>query len=973
MMKTLRYIIIFCAMAAAMVATAQEAAPSIRLLGVNAASEGTGQLKAKIDTAGKTIAAVNAITYSLLDGSSEVLADDYVIFDNEYIVAKVIARTSSYAYRLEVRFTDGSKVQTECVNGDNSEAFMWLTDFPMSSYNLPVEGEVPGVDVCLGDSALCLTGTKYFKGVSSRGGTIVYEVPADYNFRRLTTRLALQYGNPGSLQFRAYFNDASSPMGFTVSANNKYDFDTNTNNWILNTTYFPNLPITKVMLDFRANATKIANWLIPRLIMTRAESAKEAQTLTIGAASRQITYPQTLDLAGTCSSGGTIYYQVVRGAEAVQLNGSQLTFLDGYNTTVEVKAMQFGDDQWDFASASAVFDVQTGGKVFFTSALPAREGCPTLGFLSLNRRGRELNELKVQVFDNFRLLQPVQELDLLPLWQELTANCTTADHEHNVPFDFSEMGGERVFRVVYRFDDEETCYGPYRVGTDLSFAYLTDLPYLIQGGYNGATYIDKAFGGATMKLGGVQYNKGFGFHADGWVASDCALTAFERFAAVVGKNDSRSGKLGFTLTADNTALCERTIVNSGEYLDWDYAVPAGTKVLKITADTGGDGNGQDHVSIAAPRLFYKATARQAQSLAWPQAHEIVQPGECTVDLSDAVASSGLPVFFRIVEGAEFAEIVNENRLHIAEMPAQGEIVVEAFQPGDRQWEASEPALSRFRVARGVMVQKDERVDLAAGMDIEELIVYSDGVLCGQVDVPSGVVNVKRLKLRMSFVPGRWQSVCFPSEVDLSKISNLTELGYAYGVDYELKRYDSELSSLQPEADAWVALDEPRVEAMRGYLMRLEGEGAPVEVEFVIDNVQLDFESKIRMLNLTLDLSGCYADTQHNVYLKPANVKGNTLKVVVDYQPADPSATPVNHEQALADMRITYAPGHSGIRLVLPDASPARVAIYDASGRRLVKAVTYIAPNLIDLSDVPSGEYHLVIKYGPATAIRTFNL
>ena len=53
---------------------------------------------------------------------------------------------------------------------------------------------------------------------------------------------------------------------------------------------------------------------------------------------------------------------------------------------------------------------------------------------------------------------------------------------------------------------------------------------------------------------------------------------------------------------------------------------------------------------------------------------------------------------------------------------------------------------------------------------------------------------------------------------------------------------------------------------------------PVEVTFTMDNVSLDFESSIRPLNLTLDLSKVEPGTRQDVYIKPVNVKGNTLKV-----------------------------------------------------------------------------------------------
>ncbi len=73
------------------------------------------------------------------------------------------------------------------------------------------------------------------------------------------------------------------------------------------------------------------------------------------------------------------------------------------------------------------------------------------------------------------------------------------------------------------------------------------------------------------------------------------------------------------------------------------------------------------------------------------------------------------------------------------------------------------------------------------------------------------------------------------------------------------------------------------------------------------------------------------------------------------------------------MRVTYTPRHSGIRLTLPDQSPARVGIFDEKGEKLLKAVNYVAPMMIDLTDLPRGKYVMAVIYGPASATREIEL
>ena len=44
-------------------------------------------------------------------------------------------------------------------------------------------------------------------------------------------------------------------------------------------------------------------------------------------------------------------------------------------------------------------------------------------------------------------------------------------------------------------------------------------------------------------------------------------------------------------------------------------------------------------------------------------------------------------------------------------------------------------------------------------------------------------------------------------------------------------------------------------------------------------------------------------------------------------------------------------------------------MYNKKGTKLMKAVRYVAPMVLDLSDLKSGTYQMVINYGDATAVR----
>lgn len=343
----------------------------------------------------------------------------------------------------------------------------------------------------------------------------------------------------------------------------------------------------------------------------------------------------------------------------------------------------------------------------------------------------------------------------------------------------------------------------------------------------------------------------------------------------------------------------------------------------------------------------------------------------------ATASSGLEPVYRILKGQEFATIEDGNVLNLHTIPEHAEIVVEAFQPGNREWEPTTTTTCTFRFSKGFVVQKDARVELEGGQVLEELIVYGDAGQMGQVVVKNGIVQVKKLVLKYTFVPKAWNFITFPSDLDIDKISDLNAKGYYLNNKtsgrgaYYIRSYDTQVRAETPSGSVWKNLETPEVKGLKGYIMGINNALGmdPVEVTFTMDNVSLDFESSIRPLNLTLDLSQVEPGTRQDVYIKPVNVKGNTLKVSVDFQPEDLSVLPVNHAKALEGMRFTFTPDKRGIRLTLPDQTPAKIAIYNKKGTKLMKAVRYVAPMVLDLSDLKSGTYQMVINYGDATAVR----
>ena len=143
---------------------------------------------------------------------------------------------------------------------------------------------------------------------------------------------------------------------------------------------------------------------------------------------------------------------------------------------------------------------------------------------------------------------------------------------------------------------------------------------------------------------------------------------------------------------------------------------------------------------------------------------------------------------------------------------------------------------------------------------------------------------------------------------------------------------------------------------------------PVEVTFTIDNASVDFTDVTHTLGLSLDFSDMQPGKLISVTVTTDNpgVVSNNLAIKVSYNPSDPSSVPVNHKAALDNMRYIFVNGYKAIRLTLPDQSPAKVVFFDEKGKKIIKAVRYIAPNVIDLRDMKPGKYNMMVNYGPAS-------
>ena len=97
-------------------------------------------------------------------------------------------------------------------------SFQWLGDYQWTEATTAVAGTLPGVDRCFGtDQNLQTSDKTYYKGVSSKGGQIIYDLPEEMNFRKFDMVLGTQNGSR-NLKFMFYCNEGKK-LDFTVNSN----------------------------------------------------------------------------------------------------------------------------------------------------------------------------------------------------------------------------------------------------------------------------------------------------------------------------------------------------------------------------------------------------------------------------------------------------------------------------------------------------------------------------------------------------------------------------------------------------------------------------------------------------------------------------------------------------------------------------------------------------------------------------------
>ncbi|CCY84345.1 putative uncharacterized protein [Prevotella sp. CAG:1185] len=510
-------------------------------------------------------------------------------------------------------------------------------------------------------------------------------------------------------------------------------------------------------------------------------------------------------------------------------------------------------------------------------------------------------------------------------------------------------------------------------------------------GYDNRIKYDQGIdGGNPFPVDGINFYKSFSTHATGSFTFNFAEdTPYSRLFTYYGIQDNKSaGDIKFTLTVNGELKDTHTMYaknnpvkpSDGIYLrKYDVAIDGQTDIV-IKGDMIDDIN-QDHMNFPLGRLYLKKDVRKEQEATWP-ATEILAYGKSFKHTLDAGFTSGGTGLYYITSGSEYATIEG-NVLNVHTIPTDDSAYIEvaAVQPGTDEYLTSPLSTCRFYVVNDKTVPADGKLVLNNGDEVDELTVYANPSSRGQVVVNNGFASVNKLILKYTFNPGEWNFISFPANASLSQISNLNSLGYTLNGSqkaFYLCEYNTRSRAEQPSKTAWTKLASDNVIKNKGYIMGVSRsadnpDNKPVEVTFVFENTTLGFDtSNSGSLNVELNMMQIEPGTEIPVYVMPDGLNGAPLKVMVKFSPKDISELPLNYAKALDDARVTFNPNNSGIRLTLPTQEQAKVVIFD-SKERVIKAVKYIAPYLIDITDLKPGKYQLYIQYGNATATKPFEI
>lgn len=924
-------------------------------------------LKARINLNGKAIKSVQAGTISLDNGAFTVTGNTYTLLDNEYLnIPFTLSEDlpNRVAYRAIVTFTDNSTVISPSVRGDKAEAYLWLSD--LEWLEATSGWRSPSKDISVGGSVMSVDNRQYHKGISthpfSDNTQAVFEYSVPFEASLFSTLIGVQDSEiNGDVDVQIFLDDVLQSRDTVFSLNN-----TAIGNKPAIVERFFHLYGSQTKLKLQVSKYDQNNWgdwtnfAMPHFVVPfrRVPQKEQSIEFTLSSLNPKQEY---YVLNGRASSGLPVSYQITEGAELGYVRQDTLFVNHGVKGGITVEANQHGNAQYIVATPVRQ-SIQVDREVKFEAHGVESHLQKSNLFISFDPAAKQVSDLLIYRYNNVKSMQIADSLILIRNGQSLVLPKGQT-YKIEVP----DYDSTQVYKAKVIYNDGTVAMSSLFDNRGENMVFMSDLPYEARGGWGHGYRADVSYDNSVLEILDQTYAKGFGIFTTGW-AKVRDLHRFNRFVTDYGYHKGYSGDAIASLKVNDTEVQNSGVFRNNVRLTFDQKL-SGADVLEVYLNANGS-NYNEIIDLGAARFYESPKNVREQVITWKPVEEIKVNEPAVFDLT-ASCSSFNPVYYRIIKGEEYAELIDEGtKLSVLQIPAEAEIIVEAFQPGDLEYAPATPVQCSFRMTRAIVVQAHETRVLEGGTDIEELIVYGNTFQSGQVSVNSGIVKIRKMIYKFRMMPGKAHILTFPATADLVKISNFREQGYLFNDDSEngwkLQEYDGEDRALNGQRiQNWKDKTSSVVDPFKGYMLIApeRSSGESVEVSFVFENVSLDFNSQLNQMNLTLDFSGRMPGKDYRAYVKPENVKGNVLTVSIDYQPPVEDQ-PMNYREEVEKARLIAFDQGRQFRIALPVTHiAAKVYVLNKKGTKVLKAYEYYAPAAIDVSDLKKGKYPVVVKFG----------
>ena len=117
----------------------------------------------------------------------------------------------------------------------------------------------------------------------------------------------------------------------------------------------------------------------------------------------------------------------------------------------------------------------------------------------------------------------------------------------------------------------------------------------------------------------------------------------------------------------------------------------------------------------------------------------------------------------------------------------------------------------------------------------------------------------------------------------------------------------------------------------------------------------------------------------NTYSENINSQTNIIQndsivtnaiIEVEYIKSDSSG--IDWKNALEEARILQTLDRKGIRITLPNDDTAKVLITNKKGNKILKKINYIAPAVIDISELHRKTYQIIIEIHDVVVVKKFD-